>query len=150
MESQIKKMFDETYSSHFEFVYTHESNFQFLDVLDYLMEAANSINTKEDLSYYENEWLKIEQKIIKTCDSKDYIALFSKVNEIDKHLLSLGEDNDLLQKQSGFKKFFEKKYKELYNNSLLKKQESVQSDQQWSEACRRGEALGINPWLLLE
>ena len=138
----IMKMFDETYSSHFEVAYKSKSNFQFLEVLDYLIEAVKSINTEEDLLLYEHQWQRIELNIERLSKRGEHIARFSKVDEINNHILFLKKNLDLLHRQIGFEIFFKEKYEKLYNKTLKLKQESLESDQQWSSAYRRAQLWG--------
>jgi len=150
MKEEIKEMFDETYLSHFKIAYETDSNFQFLNVLDYIIEAVKSINNEGDLDCFLTGWIKIKSRIESLSKRNKHIARFSKIDEIDKYLLLLQHDKDLFKKQIGFDKFFKERYKKLYDRSLVEKQDSIDSDERWSQARSKGEALGLSPWLFLE
>ncbi|MFZ3015640.1 MAG: hypothetical protein WA101_01400 [Minisyncoccia bacterium] len=125
MKEQIKKMFDETFSNHFENASAYERNFNFLKVLDYLFEVARIINNKEELFCYSKEWDKVKWKIVYlSIPSKEHTYRLEKVDEINTYILLLKADNSLLEKQDGSSKFFEERYKKLFNDSLIKRKDS--------------------------
>ena len=150
MENIVKAMFDQTYESFCRDAYPYQGNYQFLKLLDYLMEALKSLNNTEDLIIYKSEFSRIESKVKQLFNPKKAPAYFSKVKEINDHIVDLREDTILLSNQSGFKVFFNEKYSELYNQTLREKENSLILDKEWARASQIGQACGLSPWLFLE
>ncbi len=146
----LTKMFDEIFSVFFRPTTLHTKNSHFGFILNFLIEVMKSINTNEEFMIFCCEWQRIE-KVISELYGPSPGNLHQKefLNNRISFLLSLFKKHpEKLLNRKGFKPFYEKEYRNFFQECLELKQIDDQSKITPKRKRSSRKSFGINLFIV--